>query len=88
MNDAGREWPAIGLLTFCQVLALSAWFFFACALAVAAANACMFVVDPAELGAPLLRLVLGACMAGVYPVWATARLRSLPESASLAGGRR
>jgi MFS family permease len=34
----------------------------------AAANALLLVVDPASPGAPLLRVVTGACMAGVYPV--------------------
>ena len=34
----------------------------------AAANALLLVVDPASLGAPLLRVVTGACMAGVYPI--------------------
>ena len=34
----------------------------------AAANALLLVVDPAAAGAPLLRVVTGACMAGVYPV--------------------
>ena len=44
----------------------------------AAANALLLVVDPASPGAPLLRVVTGACMAGVYPIgmklastWAT-----------------
>ena len=34
----------------------------------AAANALLLVVDPASPGTPLLRVVTGACMAGVYPV--------------------
>jgi MFS family permease len=34
----------------------------------AAANALLLVVDPASPLAPLLRVVTGACMAGVYPV--------------------
>ena len=34
----------------------------------AAANALLLVVDPASAGAPALRVVTGACMAGVYPV--------------------
>jgi len=34
----------------------------------AAANALLLVVDAAGPGAPLLRLVTGACMAGIYPV--------------------
>ena len=34
----------------------------------AVANALLLVVDPASVGAPLLRVVTGACMAGVYPI--------------------
>jgi len=34
----------------------------------AAANALLLVVDPRSIAAPLLRLVTGICMAGVYPV--------------------
>ncbi len=34
----------------------------------AAANALLLVVDPASFAAPLLRVVTGACMAGVYPI--------------------
>jgi len=34
----------------------------------AAANALLLVVDPAAAGAPLLRVVTGACMAGIYPI--------------------
>ena len=34
----------------------------------AVANALLLAVDPASLAAPLLRVVTGACMAGVYPV--------------------
>ncbi len=34
----------------------------------AVANALLLVVDPTTLAAPLLRVVTGACMAGVYPV--------------------
>jgi MFS family permease len=34
----------------------------------AASNALLLVVDPASAGAPLLRVVTGICMAGVYPV--------------------
>jgi MFS family permease len=34
----------------------------------AVANALLLVVDPASPGAPLLRVVTGACMAGVYPI--------------------
>ncbi len=34
----------------------------------AASNALLLVVDPASAGAPLLRVVTGVCMAGVYPV--------------------
>jgi MFS family permease len=42
--------------------------FAACACVGAAANALLLVVDPASPGAPLLRVVTGACMAGIYPV--------------------
>src|SRR5258706_11091506 len=38
------------------------------ALAGAAANALLLVVDPVSFAAPLLRVVTGICMAGVYPV--------------------
>jgi MFS family permease len=38
------------------------------ATAGACANALLLVIDPASLGAPLLRVVTGICMAGVYPV--------------------
>src|SRR5438876_126156 len=38
------------------------------ALAGAAANALLLVVDPRSIATPLLRVVTGACMAGVYPV--------------------
>src|SRR5204863_292486 len=42
---------------------------FAASAAVGAvANALLLVVDPRSLAAPLLRLVTGICMAGVYPV--------------------
>src|SRR6187399_3020108 len=34
----------------------------------AASNALLLVVDPASTGTPLLRVVTGVCMAGVYPV--------------------
>src|SRR5205814_5997533 len=34
----------------------------------AIANALLLVVDPRSIVAPLLRLVTGICMAGVYPV--------------------
>jgi MFS family permease len=34
----------------------------------AAANALLLVIDPGSAGAPLLRAVTGACMAGVYPI--------------------
>jgi MFS family permease len=34
----------------------------------AAANALLLVVDPASVAAPLLRVVTGAAMAGVYPI--------------------
>jgi len=43
--------------------------FFAASAAVGAgANALLLVVDPASVVAPLLRVVTGICMAGVYPV--------------------
>jgi len=42
--------------------------FAASALVGAAANALLLVVDPRSVAAPLLRVVTGACMAGVYPV--------------------
>jgi MFS family permease len=43
--------------------------FFAAAAAIGAgANALLLVVDPRSVFAPLLRLVTGVCMAGVYPV--------------------
>src|SRR4029079_14402673 len=38
------------------------------ALIGAGANALLLVVDPRSIATPLLRLVTGACMAGVYPV--------------------
>src|SRR5258705_3403970 len=38
------------------------------ALAGVAANALLLVVDPRSIATPLLRVVTGACMAGVYPV--------------------
>jgi len=38
------------------------------ALVGAGANALLLVVDPRSIAAPLLRIVTGACMAGVYPV--------------------
>src|SRR5207247_980138 len=42
---------------------------FAAAAAIGAiANALLLVVDPRSVAAPLLRLVTGICMAGVYPV--------------------
>ena len=34
----------------------------------AVSNALLLAVDPASIGAPLLRVVTGVCMAGVYPV--------------------
>src|SRR5512147_1001882 len=34
----------------------------------AAANALLLAVDPGSAAAPLLRVVTGACMAGVYPI--------------------
>jgi len=42
--------------------------FAACSVGAAAANALLLVVDPASPAAPLLRVVTGACMAGVYPI--------------------
>ena len=42
--------------------------FAASALIGAAANALLLVVDPTSIGAPILRVVTGACMAGVYPI--------------------
>ena len=43
--------------------------FFAASAAIGAgANALLLVVDPASAVAPLLRVVTGVCMAGVYPV--------------------
>ncbi len=42
--------------------------FAACALVGAAANAMLLVVSPAEPVTPLLRLITGLAMAGVYPV--------------------
>jgi MFS family permease len=43
--------------------------FFAASAAIGAlANALLLVVDPASFVAPALRVVTGACMAGVYPV--------------------
>jgi MFS family permease len=43
--------------------------FFAASAAVGAgANALLLVVHPDSIGAPLLRVVTGICMAGVYPV--------------------
>src|SRR6185295_14942877 len=38
------------------------------ALIGAGANALLLVVDPRSIAAPLLRIITGACMAGVYPV--------------------
>src|SRR2546422_6426313 len=43
-------------------------FFAAAAVRAAAANALLLVVDPRSALAPLLRLLTGICMAGVYPV--------------------
>ena len=43
-------------------------FFMVSALVAAAANALFLVIDPTTVAAPLLRFVVGACMAGVYPV--------------------
>jgi MFS family permease len=42
--------------------------FAACAATGALANALLLVIDPASLAMPLLRVVTGICMAGVYPV--------------------
>jgi MFS family permease len=42
--------------------------FGACAVVGALANALVLVVDPASFAAPLLRVITGAAMAGVYPV--------------------
>ena len=42
--------------------------FAACAALGASANAMLLAVDPAGVAAPLLRVVTGASMAGVYPV--------------------
>lgn len=43
--------------------------FFAASAAIGAgANALLLVVDPTSIAAPLLRIVTGICMAGVYPV--------------------
>jgi len=43
-------------------------FFAASAATGAAANALLLVVDPVSIAAPLLRVLTGICMAGVYPV--------------------
>jgi MFS family permease len=43
-------------------------FFSAAAASAAAANILILTLDPASLGIPALRLVVGICMAGVYPV--------------------
>jgi MFS family permease len=43
--------------------------FFAVSAAIGAgANALLLIVDPTSIAAPLLRIVTGICMAGVYPV--------------------
>jgi MFS family permease len=42
--------------------------FAASAFVGAASNALLLVVDPRSIATPLLRVVTGACMAGVYPV--------------------
>jgi MFS family permease len=42
--------------------------FAACAATGALANALLLVIDPASLAMPMLRVVTGICMAGVYPV--------------------
>ena len=43
-------------------------FFMVSAAVAAAANALILMFDPASWGIPALRLVVGICMAGVYPV--------------------
>jgi len=43
-------------------------FFMTAAAAAAAANILMLTLDPASWGIPALRVVVGICMAGVYPV--------------------
>ena len=43
-------------------------FFAAAACTGAAANLLLLVVDPASFAAPVLRVVTGICMAGIYPV--------------------
>jgi len=42
--------------------------FAVCAVAAALANAATTVIDPTSTGAILLRMVVGACCAGIYPV--------------------
>ena len=44
------------------------WLFAASAAVGALANALLLAIDPATVAAPLLRVVTGICMAGVYPV--------------------
>src|SRR4029077_9836891 len=39
-----------------------------CATIGAIANALLLVVDPRSIVAPTLRVITGACMAGVYPI--------------------
>ena len=43
-------------------------FFMASALIAATANAAILLVSPTSLAMPVLRFVVGACMAGIYPV--------------------
>jgi MFS family permease len=43
-------------------------FFMAAAATAAAANILILALDPSSLGIPVLRFVIGMCMAGVYPV--------------------
>jgi MFS family permease len=43
-------------------------FFMAAAATAAAANILIVTLDPSSLGIPVLRLMIGMCMAGVYPV--------------------
>src|SRR4029078_1440459 len=43
-------------------------FYMAAAASAALANVLILTLDPASWGIPLLRLVVGMCMAGVYPV--------------------
>jgi MFS family permease len=43
-------------------------FFMVAAATAAAANILILMLDPSSLGIPVLRLAIGMCMAGVYPV--------------------